>query len=278
MRTLSKSFLDAVIETANGGDWLDIVDIPSKQDSFKFFQRLMMSETPSIGIRVLLDSEVLDYFFPYLQSCLFCKQNPKYHKDAVAQHCIKACDAAEKIFEIRAAALLHDIGKASVKAVVGTFKCLDCCKELTQVISRTLDYTLKCPACGGRLELTHEGSSTFYKHEVASAKFATITLQNLGVPIAQGKFIVRLIRNHMYRYTHPIDVNDRVDKNGWTDAAVRRFIKTNRITHKHITNLERFPLFLLREADRKSRGLEGRSRLQKLFEKRIKEVFKTIEN
>jgi len=109
-----------------------------------------------------------------------------------------------------------------------------------------------------------DGRVTFYKHEMFSAKMATHLLTRLGYPIRVRKTVVRLIRNHMFHYTRD-----------WTDLAVRKFIKKVGITEKNVENLDEFPLFKLRAAERLGNGLkkEAVTDRQRDFQRRIIKVF-----
>ncbi|RLI54663.1 MAG: hypothetical protein DRO87_09890 [Candidatus Thorarchaeota archaeon] len=109
-----------------------------------------------------------------------------------------------------------------------------------------------------------DGRVTFYKHEVFSAKMATNLLTRLGYPTRVRKTVIKLIRNHMFHYTRD-----------WTDLAVRKFIRKVGINDKNIDNLDEFPLFKLRAAERLGNGLkkEAVTDRQRDFQKRIVEVY-----
>ena len=75
----------------------------------------------TVIIIALKDMGLLRIVLPEFIPSIGCKQNTKYHSDDVFTHCIKACDFADKIFELRAAALFHDIGYL----VTDEYNCVD---------------------------------------------------------------------------------------------------------------------------------------------------------
>jgi len=143
---------------------------------------------------------------------------PEYHVDDVFEHSLKAVDIAED--SIKVAALFHDIGKP-------------------RTVSKDGDKT------------------HFYSHDVVGSEMTREILTRLRFPKAEIERIVRLIRWHMFYYpsadwrleeelkkNSPLNKPDgdsqtieakseeilkkqRTDtfKEGWTDAAIRRFIK-----------------------------------------------------
>jgi len=106
---------------------------------------------------------------------------------------------------------------------------------------------------------------TFHKHEIASTKMAKHFLMRLGYSNKIKKAVTHLVRHHMYHYTRE-----------WSDAAVRRFMKTVGIGKHNIDSLDEFPLFKLRAAERLGNGLkkEAITERQKDFQRRIEAVFR----
>jgi len=107
---------------------------------------------------------------------------------------------------------------------------------------------------------------TFYNHEVKGKLIARKFMRKLRYDPKLIKEVCDLVYNHMYNY----------DPKKWKDSAIRRFIKKTNIKEKDLKNLENFPLFLLRRADRLANGgnLTEVSHRQELFEERIIEVYK----
>lgn len=111
-------------------------------------------------------------------------------------------------------------------------------------------------------EVTKKAGATFHNHEVYGEKLARQVVPRLGINERMGSQIIFLVRNHMYHY-------DR----RWTDRTVWRFIRKIGINDESIKNIGRIPLFLLRRADRASRGLNPVSAKQMDFEARLSKVY-----
>ncbi len=109
------------------------------------------------------------------------------------------------------------------------------------------------------------GKITFHKHEMSSVKLGKVLLRRLNYDNATAKKVLDLVRLHMYHYTRD-----------HTDGAIRRFISKSGITKADVANLEEFPLFKLRAAERLGNGYKkiAVTAKQKDFERRIIAVFK----
>ena len=107
---------------------------------------------------------------------------------------------------------------------------------------------------------------TFHKHEIESVKEAKMFMTRLKYDTDVKKDVLALIRMHMYHYTRE-----------WTDAAIRRFIKNAKLGPKYIGQLEEFPLFILRAAERLGNGLKKDpvTDRQRDFQKRLEAILKT---
>jgi len=78
--------------------------------------KLLKAPKPSIGFELMRKSGLLKLLIPELENCYGVEQPPKYHKYDVYWHSLYSCDAAPaESYQIRLAALLHDIGKPSCK-------------------------------------------------------------------------------------------------------------------------------------------------------------------
>lgn len=176
--------------------------------------------------------------------------------DTVFQHCIKTCDNVPPILSLRWAGVLHDIGKAQTRGrhvLCG----LTYPKE-----KKIVNYCkVKKRKCSSKCEHAIE-RITFYKHELASERLAKIVLKMFKVDAHTFNEAIQLIANHMYMYDC-----------SWTDKAVGRFVRKTGITAKDLENPDDFPLFQLRIADRKSRGLEPVTPKQRDFEQRLRIYF-----
>ncbi len=75
------------------------------------FFKILLSDKPSKGIRLLRESGILPMIIPELEATYdFYQQNPYHNKD-VFNHILDVVDNIEPVIHLRLAALLHDIGK-----------------------------------------------------------------------------------------------------------------------------------------------------------------------
>lgn len=132
--------------------------------------KLMKSEKPSIGLKIMEETGILNIFIPEFTICRNCVQGDfrGFHKFDVLDHLFYSCDGApvEKL-NVRIAALLHDIGKPAAKNVIPT-------------------------------EMGDQ--YTFFNHEKFSAKIAGKLLFRLKFSNAEIENICHLIENHMFNY------------------------------------------------------------------------------
>lgn len=124
------------------------------------FIKILISSSPSKGIRRLLDLDLLQYIIPELLETVNFDQRSRYHDKDVFNHTMMVLDNVENNLEIRLAALLHDIAKPK------TF---------------TMDKK------GGH----------FYFHEVEGEKMAKDILKKLRFDNSSIEKVSLLIRNHM---------------------------------------------------------------------------------
>ncbi|KXK09629.1 HD domain-containing protein [Candidatus Dojkabacteria bacterium] len=150
---------------------------------------LMFSPKPSKGIELLRMSGLLELFIPELLELIGLVQ-PKWHADDVYTHSLKTLDLAED--SIKLAALLHDIGKSRTKS-------------------------------------EDETGIHFFGHDVEGSKMATEILSRLRYSSKVVKRVASLVRWHMFYYPsaeyRKSESQDAAYEGGWSDAAVRRFIK-----------------------------------------------------
>ncbi len=132
--------------------------------------KLLKARKPSVGLKILEETGILNFFMPELTPCRNCIQNDGrgYHIFDVMDHCFYACDGApcEKPL-LRLAALLHDIGKPDV-----------------------------------RMEHFENGIKivNFYNHEKKSKEKAEILMTRLKFSNAEIKYVCHLIENNMFHY------------------------------------------------------------------------------
>jgi poly(A) polymerase/tRNA nucleotidyltransferase (CCA-adding enzyme) len=106
---------------------------------------------------------------------------------------------------------------------------------------------------------------TFHKHEVFSTKLARKIVSRLKLKKKSANFVTLLVSNHMYQY-------DRV----WKNSTVKKFIRKVGLTKEYIGRLEEFPLFQLRQADRRGRGLNPVTQKQLDFEDRLNLILESM--
>lgn len=126
--------------------------------------KMLKSPMPSIGLHFMEETGVMKIFLPELLSCRGVEQKG-FHNFDVLDHLYYSCDGTDKDKpEVRLAALFHDIGKPSVRA------------------------------------LGKDGVYTFYQHEAASAKMAQKILDRLHFSRQTTTYVCHLIAQHMFFY------------------------------------------------------------------------------
>lgn len=129
------------------------------------FSKLVMSDMPERGIEILRELRLLPYVTKELEEGYGVGQN-KHHVFTVWEHNLKAlkCAAEKKWpFDVRLAALLHDVAKPRCKSGDGP-------------------------------------DSTFYGHDVVGAKMATQMLGRLKYPKDFTEKVSKLVRYHLFYY------------------------------------------------------------------------------
>jgi len=144
---------------------------------------------PEYGLNILKDTGAIEFVLPMLSEGRGVAQSERYHKYDVLDHCIKTCAAAPAVYELRLAALLHDIGKPGAL------------KE----------------------------SGNMYGHEKTGALAAKEELESLKADKKTIKTVLKLVENHMFDLegnAKPAAIRRRAVKMGKTDfellIALRR--------------------------------------------------------
>ncbi|MCQ2590741.1 MAG: HD domain-containing protein [Treponema sp.] len=157
------------------------------------FEKMLVSEKPSVGLKLMEETGILKIFIPEFTDCRGCIQSDYrgFHKFDVLDHLFYACDGSptEKPI-VRLAALLHDIGKPSAK------------KIQTESIFDVESQSYK-----------DVETITFYNHESLGEQISRKLMTRLKFSNDQINSVCHLVKEHMFHYEH-----------NWTDAAVRRFI------------------------------------------------------
>ena len=134
------------------------------------FVKILKSEKPSVGLKLLEEKEILSLFIPEFKACRNCIQGDKrgFHDFDVADHLFYAADGAPKEkLNVRLAALFHDIGKPDVKRVE---------------------------------ERDGEKIVTFYNHESVSEKKCREIMTRLKFSNAEIENVSHLVKEHMFFY------------------------------------------------------------------------------
>lgn len=142
--------------------WLEAISKERVRDEFL---KMISSDRAGEGIELLRQTGLLKYIMPELLDNYGVSQN-KHHKYDCYWHAVKALEyAAKKQFswQVRLAALLHDIAKPKVKSGQGE-------------------------------------NATFYNHEVVGARMAFEILNRLKFSKKDAEYIATLIRYHMFYY------------------------------------------------------------------------------
>lgn len=153
--------------------------------------RLMQTDDPVRGIRVLVDTGLIEQFLPEVSALRLEVDEHHHHKD-VYEHSLtvvrqaielerKRNPGAEPDVPLRLAALLHDIGKPRTR----------------------------------RLE--PGGAVTFHHHDVVGARMAQKRLQALRFDGATTDAVASLIELHLRFFGYA--------EGAWTDSAVRRYVR-----------------------------------------------------
>jgi len=125
--------------------------------------KIIKSDNAYDGIMMLSDLNLLKYILPELSAGIGVTQN-KHHKYTVFEHntlSLKYCP--NKNWQVRFAALMHDIGKVKAKKII-------------------------------------KGEATFYNHEYIGAKMVENVANRLKFNNKDKKMIVNLVKNHMFYY------------------------------------------------------------------------------
>ncbi len=125
--------------------------------------KILASPKPAGGLEKLQETKLLHYIIPELEEGIGMTQN-HHHTSTVYDHNLASLrHCPNPAWQIRLAALMHDIGKPRTKKII-------------------------------------DGGATFYNHEMVGAKMAQKILTRLKFSAADTERIVTLVRNHMFYY------------------------------------------------------------------------------
>ncbi len=153
--------------------------------------RLLQTDDPVRGIRILVETGLLDEFLPEIPALRLEVDEHHHHKD-VYEHSLTVLQQAIELererhpgtapdVPLRLAALLHDIGKPATR----------------------------------RLE--PGGGVTFHHHDVKGSRLARKRLQALRFDSDTTDSVVQLVEQHLRFFGYA--------EGAWTDSAVRRYVR-----------------------------------------------------
>lgn len=125
--------------------------------------KILSSEQPGRGIRLLEETKLLQYIVPELSAGVGVPQS-RHHIYPVFEHNVRTLEnCLSKKWTVRLAALFHDIGKTKTRREI-------------------------------------DGIATFYNHEYLGAKMTRKIMERLRFSRADTEAVVNLVKNHMFYY------------------------------------------------------------------------------
>lgn len=143
----------------------DLIQKISKERVRDEFSKIIMSDSPMIGMVMLEKVGILSHILPVFLETMGVDQNKEAHKYDVWEHLLRSLQhAADKHYplEVRLAALFHDISKPETKRV------------------------------------DKKGNTSFYGHEVVGARVTRETLRSLKFSKDIIDTVTSLVRWHMF--------------------------------------------------------------------------------
>ncbi|PJE64182.1 MAG: hypothetical protein COU90_03725 [Candidatus Ryanbacteria bacterium CG10_big_fil_rev_8_21_14_0_10_43_42] len=143
----------------------DLLQHVSRERIQSELTKLMMADAPARGFEIMRELNILTYVMPELLEGYGVGQN-LHHIYTVWEHNLRALThAAEEgwPFDVRMAALLHDVAKPRTKHGEGTY-------------------------------------STFYGHDVVGARMTKVILNRLMYPKQYVEKVTKLVRYHLFYY------------------------------------------------------------------------------
>ncbi|MDH6182378.1 poly(A) polymerase [Microbacteriaceae bacterium SG_E_30_P1] len=196
---------------------IEIVSVERVSDELS---KLMLTDDPVPGIRLLVDTGLAQLVLPEVPALRLERDEHAHHKD-VYEHTLTVVRQAIELEKarpgiespdlvLRWAALLHDIGKPATRRIESG------------------------------------GVVTFHHHDVVGAKLASKRLKALRMPSDTISSVARLVELHLrfFGYTD----------GAWTDSAVRRYVRDagDQLERLHILTRADVTTRNVRKADRLS--------------------------
>jgi poly(A) polymerase len=203
---------EAIRENAH---WLESISAERIREEF---EKILLSENVSHGLRVLVRLGLMPYIVPEFMETVDVEQESEFHHKDVFEHTLIVVESirpdpemSEGQFPIlRKVAFFHDIGKP--RTLVYEHRCTYCGTKSTQKSAEEGE----CEHCWGR---TTPRKIHFYGHENVGASIARRAMQRLVYPKDDVDAVAHLVAHHMRPYGYA------ASKDPWSDAAVRRFIR-----------------------------------------------------
>ncbi len=143
--------------------------------------KLLLSEKPSRGLEIVVDTGLADAFLPELPA-LRLEQDPVHRHKDVFRHTLAVIERVERELTVRLAAMLHDIGKPKTRS------------------------------------FTDEGVQ-FHHHEVVGARMAEERLRALRYPERVVADVVKLVEMHLRFHTYRLGWSDGAVRRYVRDAG-----------------------------------------------------------
>lgn len=201
------------------------------------FDKILLSNKPSDGIRLLVDTGLIDYIIPELRNTIGFNQKTPYHDKDVYEHTLAVLDNTLAILELRMAALLHDIAKPN------------------------------CFICGD------DGIGHFYGHDELGSQMTRGILTRLKYSEIEINKICILIRYHMIHFNEnytnaaikrlveklkPVRLEELLDLNSADIRATAypdRVFNIDNILNNYYDMLKNNEAFCLRDVNLKGQDL-----------------------
>jgi len=167
----------------------DRISIVSAERVRDELSKLLLSQNPVAGLRVLVETKLAEQVLPELPALELERDEHHRHKD-VYEHSLTVLEQAIDLeyrldtapdLTIRLAALLHDVGKPKTR------------------------------------RFQNDGSVTFHHHDVVGAKLTNKRMRALRYPNDLTDDVTKLVELHL-RF-HGYGTGE------WTDSAVRRYVR-----------------------------------------------------